>query len=161
MAPWFWYAVLAAVLYGAHQIFTRLAAERIGEGLGGFIVEASAALSISIYLAILWFAGRSTQKFSEPVSLTRWLPEFASELARSRSFSFFKKAGRFLLFQQFWLAARRSWPSREFFFSVNHYHGKESSALRLRSLVCFCCGNRIRNESSELFDLITANFRLL
>ena len=64
MAAWFWYAVLAAVLYGAHQIFTRLAAERIGEGLGGFIVEASAALSILIYLAILWFGGRSSQKFS-------------------------------------------------------------------------------------------------
>ena len=43
-----WYAV-AAVLNGAHQIFTRLAAERIGEGLGVFIVEASAALSILIY----------------------------------------------------------------------------------------------------------------
>src|SRR5438445_10576601 len=64
MSSWFWYAVAAAILYGAHQIFTRLAAERIGEGLGGFIVEASAALSILIYLAILWFAGRSTQKFS-------------------------------------------------------------------------------------------------
>ena len=36
MATWFWYAVVAAVLYGAHQIFTRLAADRIGEGLGGF-----------------------------------------------------------------------------------------------------------------------------
>jgi len=46
MAVWFWYAVLAALLYGAHQIFTRLAAEQIGEGLGGFVVEASAALSI-------------------------------------------------------------------------------------------------------------------
>ncbi|MBO0694992.1 MAG: hypothetical protein J2P56_02720, partial [Verrucomicrobia bacterium] len=43
MAAWFWYAVVSAVLYGAHQIFTRLAADRIGEGLGGFIVEASAA----------------------------------------------------------------------------------------------------------------------
>jgi bacterial/archaeal transporter family protein len=64
VAAWFWYAVLAAVLYGAHQIFTRLAAERIGEGLGGFIVAASAALSILIYLAILWFAGRWNQKFS-------------------------------------------------------------------------------------------------
>jgi bacterial/archaeal transporter family protein len=64
VAAWFWYAVLAAVLYGAHQIFTRLAAERIGEGLGGFIVEASAALSILIYLAILWFGGRWSQKFS-------------------------------------------------------------------------------------------------
>ena len=64
VAVWFWYAVVAAVLYGAHQIFTRLAAERIGEGLGGFVVEASAALSIVIYLAILWLGGRWSQKFS-------------------------------------------------------------------------------------------------
>ena len=64
MAPWFWYAVVAAVLYGAHQIFTRLAAERIGEGLGGFVVEASAALSILIYLGVLWLSGRWNQKFS-------------------------------------------------------------------------------------------------
>ena len=64
MAPWFWYAVVAAILYGAHQIFTRLAAERIGDGLGGFIVEASAALSILIYLGVLWFGGRWNQKFS-------------------------------------------------------------------------------------------------
>jgi transporter family protein len=64
VAVWFWYAVVAAILYGAHQIFTRLAAERIGDGLGGFIVEASAALSILIYLGILWFGGRWNQKFS-------------------------------------------------------------------------------------------------
>ena len=64
MAAWFWYAIAAAVLYGAHQIFTRLAADRIGEGLGGFVVEASAALSILIYLGILWFAGRWNQKFT-------------------------------------------------------------------------------------------------
>ena len=66
MAPWFWYAVAAAVLYGAHQIFTRLASERIGDGLGGFVVEASAALSILLYLAFLWMAGRWNQKFSMP-----------------------------------------------------------------------------------------------
>jgi bacterial/archaeal transporter family protein len=64
MSSWFWYAVVAAVLYGAHQIFTRLASERIGDGLGGFVVEASAALSILLYLAALWFAGRWNQKFS-------------------------------------------------------------------------------------------------
>jgi hypothetical protein len=46
-----------------HQIFTRVAAERIGEGLGSFVVEASAALSILIYLAILWLGGRWNQKF--------------------------------------------------------------------------------------------------
>jgi transporter family protein len=64
MSSWFWYAVAAAVLYGAHQIFTRLAADRIGEGLGGFVVEATAALSILLYLAVLWVAGRWNQRFS-------------------------------------------------------------------------------------------------
>jgi transporter family protein len=62
MAPWFWYAVIAAVLYGAHQIFTRMAADHIGEGLGGFVVEATAALSILLYLAFLWLANRWDQK---------------------------------------------------------------------------------------------------
>src|SRR6266566_10090 len=64
MATWFWYAVAAAVLYGAHQIFTRLASDHIGHGLGGFVVEAPAALSILLYLAILWFTGRWPQKFT-------------------------------------------------------------------------------------------------
>src|SRR5437763_3995248 len=64
MAAWFWYAIVAAILYGAHQIFTRLAAERIGDGLGGFVVEATAALSILIYLGVLWLGGHWNQKFS-------------------------------------------------------------------------------------------------
>jgi bacterial/archaeal transporter family protein len=64
MAPWFWYAVVAAILYGAHQIFTRLAADKIGEGLGGFVVEATAALSILLYLAFLWLANRWNQQSS-------------------------------------------------------------------------------------------------
>ena len=64
MAPWFWYAVAAAVLYGAHQIFTRLASEHIGDGLGGFVVEASAAVTILLYLAVLWLTNRWEQKFS-------------------------------------------------------------------------------------------------
>jgi len=64
MAAWFWYAVAAAVLYGAHQIFTRLAADRIGEGLGGFVVEATAALSIVLYLGFLWLSGHWNQKSS-------------------------------------------------------------------------------------------------
>ncbi len=64
MAAWFWYAVVAAVLYGAHQIFTKLAANHIGEGLGGFVVEATAALLILLYLAFLWLASRWDQKSS-------------------------------------------------------------------------------------------------
>lgn len=64
MAIWFWYAVLAAVLYGAHQIFTRLASEHIGDGIGGFVVESVAALTILVYLGLLWFSGRWEQKFT-------------------------------------------------------------------------------------------------
>jgi transporter family protein len=64
MTPWFWYAVVAAVLYGAHQIFTRLASDSIGDGLGGFVVEGTAALTILLYLAFLWLTGRWEQKFS-------------------------------------------------------------------------------------------------
>lgn len=64
MAPWFWYAVVAAVLYGAHQIFTRLASDHIGDGLGGFVVEASAALTILLYLGALWMTSRWNQKWS-------------------------------------------------------------------------------------------------
>src|SRR5437763_12867126 len=64
MTAWFWYAVVAAVLYGAHQIFTRIAADHIGEGLGGFVVETTAALSILLYLVFLWLAGRWNQQSS-------------------------------------------------------------------------------------------------
>jgi transporter family protein len=63
-APWFIYAVSAAVLYGLHQIFTKLAAEQIGDGLGGFTVEATAALSILLYLAWLRLSGHWNQASS-------------------------------------------------------------------------------------------------
>ena len=41
-----------------------MAADHIGEGLGGFVVEATAALSILSYLAFLWLANRWDQKSS-------------------------------------------------------------------------------------------------
>ena len=66
MMAWFWYAVGAALLYGAHQIFTKLAADKIGDGLGGFVVEASAALTILLYLAWLRFGGTWNQTSSTP-----------------------------------------------------------------------------------------------
>lgn len=64
MNNWFWYAVAAAILYGAHQIFTKLAAEKIGDGLGGFVVEATAALTILGYLVYLKVAGHWNQSAS-------------------------------------------------------------------------------------------------
>ena len=64
MASWFWYAIGAAILYGLHQVFTKLASEQIGDGLGGFVVEFSAALTIAVYLAWLWLSGRWDQKTS-------------------------------------------------------------------------------------------------
>jgi transporter family protein len=56
MKTWYYYAIGAAVLYGAHQIFTKMASDRISDGLGGFAVEASAAITILLYLGYLrWF----------------------------------------------------------------------------------------------------------
>ena len=62
MGEWFQYAAAAAVRYGLHQVFTRLAAERIGEGIGGLVVESTAALTIGIYLVILWSLGKWSQR---------------------------------------------------------------------------------------------------
>src|SRR5947207_13153530 len=67
MAGWFWYALVAAILYGAHQIFTKLASDRISDGLGGFVVEASAAITILLYLIYLRFSGRLNQTATMPV----------------------------------------------------------------------------------------------
>jgi transporter family protein len=58
---WFPYAVAAAVLYALHQIFTRLAADRISDGFGGLIVEGSAVATIALYLAGLYFTHRWNQ----------------------------------------------------------------------------------------------------
>ena len=66
MSAWYSYAVWAAVLYGLHQIFTKLAADRISDGLGGFVVEATAALTILLYLAWLRFHGPWNQSSSAP-----------------------------------------------------------------------------------------------
>jgi len=64
MSAWFPYAVGAALLYGLHQIFTKLASERISDGLGGLIVEASAVLTIALYLGWLYVSGRWAQTWT-------------------------------------------------------------------------------------------------
>jgi uncharacterized membrane protein len=46
LSAWLWYAIGAAVLYGLHQIFTKPASEGISDGLGGFVVEGTAAMTI-------------------------------------------------------------------------------------------------------------------
>ena len=63
---WFSYVVWAAVLYGLHQIFTKFAAERSSDGLGVFVVEATAALTILLYLAWLRIGGTWNQTSSAP-----------------------------------------------------------------------------------------------
>ena len=66
MSSWFLYAVGAAVLYGLHQIFTKIASDRISDGLGGFVVEGSATITILLYLGWLAWAGKWNQTFTSP-----------------------------------------------------------------------------------------------
>jgi len=61
---WFGYAVGASILYGLHQIFTKIASKGIGDGVGGFIVEATAATTIGLYLLWLKFGGEWNQPIS-------------------------------------------------------------------------------------------------
>ena len=65
MASWLWLAGLAAVLYGLHQVFTKLASGYIGSGIGGFVVEATAVVTILFYLLY----SRLTGTWSQPVSM--------------------------------------------------------------------------------------------
>jgi transporter family protein len=63
---WIRYAIAAAVFYGLHQVFTKLAAQRIGAGVGAFVVEATAAAGILAYLACLKHSGTGT--WPQPIS---------------------------------------------------------------------------------------------
>lgn len=64
MSVWMRYAIAAAVFYALHQMFTKLAAERIGEGVGGFVVEAVAAATILVYLVYHKMSGSAPQPVS-------------------------------------------------------------------------------------------------
>ena len=63
---WFAYAIAAAILYGLHQIFTKMAADRISDGLGALVVEASAVVTIALYLAALYASNRWAQTATAP-----------------------------------------------------------------------------------------------
>jgi bacterial/archaeal transporter family protein len=62
MTNWFGFAIAAALLYGLHQIFTKLASEHVSDGLGALIVEASAVITIAVYLGALYASGRWMQR---------------------------------------------------------------------------------------------------
>ena len=93
MHTWFIYAVWAAVLYGLHQIFTKLAADKIGDGLGAFVVEASAALTILPYLAYLRFSGNWNQTSSSPGVLYSVLTGICVGVGTIMFFVLFQKGG--------------------------------------------------------------------
>ena len=95
MKSWYFYAVGAALLYGAHQIFTKLASDRISDGLGGFVVEASAALTILLYLGYLRWFGGWTRPAAARVFTIQSSPEFAWASEPFFSFCCFRRADRF------------------------------------------------------------------
>ena len=96
MMSWFFYAVGAAVLYGAHQIFTKLASDRISDGLGGFVVEASAAATILLYLGYLRYFRTWNQNGSVPGIYYSVVTGVCVGLAPFSFSCCFKRMGRFL-----------------------------------------------------------------
>jgi transporter family protein len=90
---WFIYAVGAAVLYGLHQVFTKLASRSIGDGLGGFIVEVTAAITIGIYLLYLRLGGKWAQPFDSPGIFYSILTGLCVGIGTLMFFLLFQKGG--------------------------------------------------------------------
>lgn len=90
MSGWFWWAVAAAVLYGLHQVFTRLAADRIGDGL---VVEATAAVAIGLYLLVAAATGRWDQPVSRSGVLWSVLTGVCVGAGTIAFFRLFQKGG--------------------------------------------------------------------
>ena len=93
MNAWFWYAIGAAVLYGLHQVFTKMASDRIGDGLGGFVVEGTAALTILAYLALLYFSDQWNQPYSMPGIMYSMLTGLCVGIGTVFFFLLFQKGG--------------------------------------------------------------------
>jgi len=53
MEFWFIAALVAALAYGLHNIFTKIAAGHVSDGLGALLLEATATLCIVIYLIFI------------------------------------------------------------------------------------------------------------
>ena len=107
MSTWFWYAIGAAILYGLHQVFTKMASNRIGDGVGGFVVESSAALTILGYLAALYFSGRWGQQVSTPGVVYSVLTGICVGVGTVFFFPLFQKGGPLSVYRWFWPAALR------------------------------------------------------
>jgi transporter family protein len=93
MSKWFLYAVGAAVLYGLHQVFTKMAADKIGDGVGSFVVEGTSALSILLYLAVLRMTGHWNQNYSGPGILYSALTGICVGAGTILFFLLFQKGG--------------------------------------------------------------------
>lgn len=93
MQSWFFYAVGAAVLYGAHQIFTKMASDRISDGLGGFVVEATAALTILLYPGYLRCSDKWNQTSGAPGVWYSVLTEICVGIGTIFFFLLFQKGG--------------------------------------------------------------------
>jgi bacterial/archaeal transporter family protein len=147
VAAWFGYAVVAAVLYGAHQIFTRLAADRIGEGLGGFVVEATAALSILSYLAFLWLANRWDQKSSLNGIVYSVLTGICVGAGTIAFFLLFQRGGPLSSVPAILAGGAAIMAIAGILFFRNSRPGSACWESCSPSLACFCCENRFETHN--------------
>lgn len=61
MEFWFVAALVAALAYGLHNIFTKIAAGHISDSLGAFLLEITAAICILLYI---FFLVTTNEKFN-------------------------------------------------------------------------------------------------
>src|SRR6476469_7713874 len=137
MNAWFWYAIGAAILYGMHQIFTRMASDRIGDGLGGFVVEATAALTILVYLAYLYVAGPWNQQATAPGVYYSMLTGLCVGVGTVFFFLLFQKGGPLSAVPMILAGGAALMAVVAFSISVNRHRGSGCLASCYPSQDCF------------------------
>jgi hypothetical protein len=93
-----------------------------------FVVEATAALSILVYLAFLSLASRWNQQSSAQGIFYSVLTGVCARVG-TIAFFLFQKAGRYQPSLLFLRLAQRSWPSPEFCSSGSQHRGRGSLEL--------------------------------
>ena len=93
MESWKLAAFITAILYGLHNVFTKLAAGKISDQLGGLVLEATAAILILAYVVFLRFQGDRPIHFTREGLLFSMLAGAAVAIGSILYFMIFRTGG--------------------------------------------------------------------
>jgi hypothetical protein len=116
--------------------------------LGGFVVEATAALSILVYLAFLWLASRWNQQSSGKEIFYSVLTGICVGAGTIAFFLLFQKGGPLSAVPAILAGGAAIMAIAGILFFTKRRRGSGSLASRSRWQGCFCCANNTEKEQA-------------